>query len=220
MRKFSFIILLLVPILCFSQEKSPKQEIRALKNSMLLVRLRTSNNKIEALIKSGHPDKAEKTEEKQKQENLKIAKAFAENFTFCPVYFFYSSATSEIKSFHFSGNLMNSELKTLKGIKKPVADFFVAEFTQIERYDGKYYDYTSLEKNEEGYSEKRKNYYGSPDMGFNALVIRDAKFRQLGEPFPFYIRTYESLPIFRRRTAKTVFKLNNQLINYYRMVKN
>ena len=219
MRKFSLLLAFLMPLMIFPQEKDARQQIRNLKNSILLVRLRTSDNKIKALEQAGYTEDAKETREKQRKENLKITKAFTDEFNFCPVYFFYSSATTEIKAHHFGGYLLDAGLKPVKGISKPVADFFVAEFTQIERSQGKYYENTTLEKNEEGYGEKRDNYYGSPDLGFNALVIRDSSFHQLQEPFPFYVKTSGFLPIFKRKPEKVVKKLNENLSMYYKSVK-
>ncbi len=210
-------MLALIPFMAFSQPDKAGDQVRKLKSSMLLVRLMTSENKINALKESGHEDKAKQVEAKQREENLAIAKAFSENFDFCPVYFFYSTSSKEVRQMHLQGNLMNENLEPVAGIARPVPFFFVAEFGNIERTDEKYLDDYTFRQNEEGKKEVTPTYYGSTDMGFSALIVRDMDFVQLREPFPFYVRTYASLPIFKRKKSKSVAKLNTNLKEFYRL---
>jgi hypothetical protein len=51
-------------------------------------------------------------------------------------------------------------------------------------------------------------------MGFGALVIKSDQFIQLKKPFPYYVRTFDSLPI--KRSPKTVVKkMNKKLHRFY-----
>jgi hypothetical protein len=43
----------------------------------------------------------------------------------------------------------------------------------------------------------------------------DRNFRQLRDPFPAWIRTYEGFPVLRRKKPKVVAKLNEALHAYY-----
>lgn len=209
------ILLFLIPLLGWSQRDKAPNQIRELKNTMLLVRLKTGENQIKAYRESGYEEKAAQLEANIQEKNMEIANAFRNYFDFCPVYFFYSSASKDIRERKMQGNLLNADLKPVGGIARPVPTYYIAEFGNIEKTDEKYYEGTELRENEEGVKQEQNVYYGSPDMGFSALVIRNADFLQLRDPFPYYVRTFESLPIFKRKKSKAVMKLNKKLHEYY-----
>ena len=52
-------------------------------------------------------------------------------------------------------------------------------------------------------------------MGFDALKIMNSQFLQLKKPFPYYVRTYDSLPV-ERKLSKAVAKMNQQQDDYYK----
>ena len=210
------VVFLLLPLFIFGQDSQARRQIRELKNSILLVRLRTSQPKIDALKEAGYPDKARQVEEKQLAENKEIVKAFHDQFFFCPVYFFYSHMSKEIRVHHFQGNLMDENLAAINGIGKPVPVYFVAEFGNIERSDEANFTGYSIEQDTTGKKQKTSNYSGDPDMGFTALIIRDASFVQLQKPFPYYVRTFEGFPLFTRKKNKAVVLLNKNLESYFR----
>jgi hypothetical protein len=60
---------------------------------------------------------------------------------------------------------------------------------------------------------KTENYYGSSDMGFEALIVKNDQFMQLKSPFPYYVRTFNSLPV-RKSNNKTVKKMNDKLFHF------
>ena len=74
------------------------RQIKELHNGILLVRLSAKQNTIEAMQKVGKLELAEKIRLKQRERNLKIVKAFRDHFTFCSVFFFYSSIQLHIWS--------------------------------------------------------------------------------------------------------------------------
>lgn len=216
MKKY-IVLFLLAPFMLFSQQPAVKQ-IREMKNTMLLVRLKTAEHQISALKQAGHEEKAREMEVKRDRENREVCQAFRDNFTFCPVYFFYSSSTGEVKNGNWPAALMDADLNPVRGLARPVPTFYVAEFGNIEKTDEKYYSGTGMGTNPEGRKQQQDYYYGSPDFGFSALVIRDNQFVQLRDPFPYYVRTFESLPLFARKKSKAVKKLDRKLHDFYTSV--
>ena len=206
------ITVFLIPLLVHSQ--TPRQIIRDMKNSVLLVRLKTRENSIQALKEAGHYDQMKIVQDKQREENKKIVTAFQEDFDFCPVFFFYSSCSKQVREHQFQNCLMNAELKLLSNEAVTDIDhFYIAEFWYVERSDDEYFSHYSFDPDDEGNMEKRSNYSGSPELGVDALVLRDSNFRQLKKPFPYYVRTYQGFP-FRRSESKTVQKMNKNLHDY------
>ena len=72
-------------------------QIKDLKNGYLLVRLQTKTGTIAQLKKMEKAKQAKRLEEKVTEGQEKIIKAFAEHFTFCPVYFFSSENGRAVK---------------------------------------------------------------------------------------------------------------------------
>ncbi len=193
-----------------------KEEIKILKEGVLLVRLRTKENSILALKRIGRDKLANKIEEKQINYNKKIVSAFRTNFTFCPTYFFYSNYSDSIISKQIKGVIfLNDSLQADSTIKLTTTNFLTAEFGIIEQDTAKYLDSYYSYSGDSGL-ERRSSYYGEPDMGFGVLKIMSDQFVQLKNPFPYYVRTFDSLPI-KRKFSKTVLKMNKLLFNYYTM---
>jgi hypothetical protein len=166
-------------------------QINDLKNGMLLVRLHTAENKIAAMKAAGYPDKAERIQQKQEEENHKIISAFKNNFRFCPVLFFSSENSERINQKSFSGIFLNDALKPDTSLKfDETKKYFVAEFTTMERDTGKYFSHISHDKDSAGNYHEVMNYYGGSDEGFEALVIRDENFNRLERPFPYYVQLF------------------------------
>ncbi len=63
--------------------------------------------------------------------------------------------------------------------------------------------------------ERKESYTGGTNFGFGALLIRDKNFVQLTCPFPYYVRTFDSLGFLERKKEKTVRKMNDQLHRFY-----
>ena len=211
--KTIFLSLFLIPLMLFSQ--TPEELIADMKDGVVLVRLMTRENAIQALEKSEQPERAQAVRDQQREENLELAKAFEENFDFCPVMYFYSSCTENIKTREFQGCLMNADLSAAPETDVASIDkFFIAEFGKVESSDEPYFTGYTLEESQDGSKEIRTNYGGDTEIGAAALVIRDATFKQLGDPFPFHVRTREGLP-WGRSTAKSIKKMNENLHDYY-----
>nr|NQU93271.1 hypothetical protein [Bacteroidota bacterium] len=175
------------------KKTSPKAIARAqildLKNGTLLVRLKTSTPKIEALKKSGKNELAEKTQKRQEKENRAIITAFSERFNFCKVGFFYSDNSLKVKNRIFDGILLNDSLQPDTAIYiHPEESFFIAEFGNTEQDTTQNFSHYSKATSQEGRG-REPVYYGGTNFGINALIIRDENFDQLQNPFPYYIRT-------------------------------
>ena len=76
-------LLLVVPSIAQPKKNTANQNIQLLKNGALLVRLKTSENLINAYLKKGKIAEAEKIKEEQLKKNKEIVAAFKSQFTFC-----------------------------------------------------------------------------------------------------------------------------------------
>jgi len=199
----SIIIFFLLTSALFSQKLN--EQANELKNSVLLVRLMTQQTSIDALKEAGHYDQAKLVEE-----NREITSAFEQEWTLTPVYYFYTTNTKQIRERQFGEYLIDANLNHVFP-EENIDNFFVAQFWFIEPEDYKYFTHTSYSYEEDGYKHKTKNYGGDTNLGPDALILRDSSFVQLKDPFPFYVRTYEGLPIIRRAKPKAVRKLQEKI---------
>ena len=193
-----------------------KEQINQLKDGALFVRLQTKKKSINAFRKAGNDKLADKIETKQRNYNLKIASAFKTNFTFCPIYFFFSDYSRDIRERHFDNVVfLTDSLLADSTIKFTKKHFLTAEFGTIEQDTAKYYSQNSIESDGNWSVKRVDNYYGRPHMGFGALIIKSDQFIQLRRPFPYYVRTFDSFPI-KRKPKKTVKKMNKKLNRFYK----
>lgn len=176
--------------------EASKNQIKQLKGNVLLVRLKTSENTINAYRKAGEIDKADQVKQDQEIENKQIIRAFKEKFDFCPVRFFYCTNSNQVKHKQFKNIFLNDDLLVDNSIGLDTnSTFLVAEFGYIEPDTLEIYAYGAHESVENGGIEKVKYYYSpSTDFRFYALRILDSNFVQLNRPFPYYVRAiYKSL---------------------------
>jgi hypothetical protein len=191
---FAFAIISIFISPCFGQtqqlKKISKQQINQLNKGVLLVRLKAKKKTILKLRKSGKDNLANKIEQQQAELNKKIVSAFRDNFEFCSTYFFFSEHSKSIKDKQFSNVIfLNDNLVPDSIIKFDYnANFFIAEFVTLEQND-------------------------HANMGFEALVIRNDQFVQLKRPFPYYARTFGSLPI-KQKLEKAVRRMNKKLYKF------
>jgi hypothetical protein len=158
---------------------------------------------------------ADKIELQQADLNKEIINAFQNNFNFCPTYFFYSDYSREVSENQFDRvEFLNNQLQPDTTITIFNRTFLTAEFGTIEqsppkKFNG--YDYTPGENG----PERTTSYIDGPNMGFGALVIKSGQFKQLSSPFPYYVRTFDSLP-FKRSPITVVKKMNRKLHRFYK----
>jgi hypothetical protein len=207
---YSFNISKLTTVQAKPEEDIASRQIADMHNGVLLVRLKTSESQINALKKIGRFEDAEKLQNKQASINRDIVRAFKTNFNFCPVYFFYSSATAQIKERKISGNLLNDSLFIDSSISFEFKSFYMAEFG--------YLDPDTIYIGRDLYAQKSYQsdtaYSLSTTTQTEALVVRNSHFAQLKEPFPFFVSMDER---FRKKShAMAVGMLNNQLHYFFK----
>lgn len=138
------------------------------KTTVLMVRLKTEAKKIQYYRNAGFNEDADELQEKVNEENDITKKAFRQSFTFCPVYFFYDTVSLAVREGHFENILLTEEDSLFTGNIGDTVDILIAEFGSP-------------------YSEA----FGT-ESGFG-LVIYDAQFNQMKDPFPYYTSTYYGL---------------------------
>ncbi len=214
MRIILLILIILIP--AFVLPQTSRQQIKEMKEGVMLVRLKTSEKVIEGLKDAGLFDKAKEVRQEQKEENQEIAAAYHKSFDFCPVYFFYSDCSGKVREGNFEDCLMDHNLEKMKSVPEIGDNYFISEFSHVRKTDPVYFDKNIMAYDTTGYKIKQKTYYGGTELGPDAVIIMDRHFRQLRGPFPSYVRTYEGFPILRRKKPKAVAKLNESLQEYYK----
>jgi hypothetical protein len=182
------ISLLLLPPFHATAQSSKEMAAEHLKNlekGALLVRLPTEQYKLQALIDAGKQAEAKKAARRLKVNNRAVYTAFKGGYNYSKVYFFYSLSSDDIKNRNFRGNLLNEQLEPDPNIVPAEEHFYIAEFTVIE------------------------------PIGLSALAIMDLTLNYIEKPFPYYVKEYDIIPIFKRNRLSTVRMLNNNL-HYYR----
>ncbi len=193
--------------------------IKQLKNGALLVMLEAKENSINALKKNDYFEMAELVEFKQHVKNSKIVTAFRNNFTFCPVYFFYDSYIDRVLSNQITDVVfLNDNMKLDSSIKFCESNYLFSEFGAIRQDTAKYFSHSYYDSGSNG-MERRSVYNGGPDMRFEALIIMSKQMIQLKRPFPYYVKTQCTIPFFKRSTSKVVNRMNVKLFKYYEKIK-
>jgi hypothetical protein len=191
-------------------------QINQLKDGALFVRLKTNENVLAALKKSGNTAQIAAVEKKQAEINHTIIAAFREQFNFSPVYFFYSNYSTAIKNKDFNHVIfLNDSLQPDTTIKFKKQHLFIADFGVVEQDTARYLENQPLEA-DGNFSVKRTNtYYGGPSFGYEGLIIRSDAFVQLRHPFPYFIRTHDAA--LKKKVVNTVVKkMNKKLHKFYR----
>lgn len=171
------------------RKEMAKTDISRLKEGALLVRLKTSENKINALRKAGRENKAIKAEAWQRTQNEKIVKAFTEQYTFSPIYFFYSNFSNQVREGDFAGIFLNEKLEIDSTIELKEKTVFTVEYTDIKQDTFVQLSHYELEQIGNFRSKWVARYYGQSNIGFKAFVVKNQNFEQIAEPFPYYART-------------------------------
>ena len=172
---FTIIIIFFIPI-------SANSQIQKLKTGALLIRLQTNQHLIDYYTQNNN-EKSQEIKQKQIKDNEDIMRTFHNEWSLCPVYFFYSNSSKEILNNDFKNvfnhqkeKLNNSELNNLKN------NFLIG-------YLGK--DLGSLK--------------------FNALILKNSDFSKIKAPLPRYVRTYKGLWFFSRKLSKTINILEKKI---------
>lgn len=199
-------ILLALTLLCFINlsaqdiefEKTSKSEANALarhhinelKESVLLVRLKADDASIGFLKATGETKEAAKRQEKIDRENKEIIKSFKNRFNFCPVYFFYSYHTVNLKQGYVKGIFLNDELVESEEIVVDLdKGYYTAELGDV--------------------------YFSTFGTHLAGVKIMDSNFETLKDPFPYYLRQRKGLKILEIPIPTLITKFNERLKLFY-----
>jgi hypothetical protein len=151
-------------------------QINSLKKGALLIRLKTNNRAISKLKSVGNYDLATNLEKETELENKIIMSAYKKEFTFCPVYFFYSESSDSIRKNNLSGIFVDTTLQVNSSIVCNASFFLVAE------QDGIYNSSLGLVPESLAKTARESGSY-SRDA---PIVVKNKYFIQLHKPFPFF----------------------------------
>ncbi|MFN3918579.1 MAG: hypothetical protein ACK4K0_12685 [Flavobacteriales bacterium] len=166
------------------------QQIYTLKTGVLLVRLKTNNNKIEAYKKTKKHKESDDLTEKTQKANKEIIQSFKTHFTFCPVYFFMSDDSENVTTLNWSAvNFIDENLLPLP-VQPQITSFFIVEFGATDTENG---------------------------TGMTGLIVKTPDFIQLNKPFPYFSTTVDPMQQ-RVNTAPAIQKLNAKLVKYHKKV--
>lgn len=208
------------------KEISAKQQARQLASrqaielheGILLVRLLTMQNTLDALQKAGEFEKARQVKAMVNAENQKIIEAF-DAFKFTKVYFFYDRNTPKVMEGKLDSVLMDKQLNLV-----PVPQYqglhYIAEFGQYQsdqrsyqvRRDPQYL----IENNIALDSTAAWISYADKGLGIGGLVVMNSQFVTLDAPFPTFTPiTNKTLFKDDKKYEKAVIRLDEALTMLY-----
>lgn len=223
---FTLIFFLFFSYLSFSQQEDEQNynrgkraaiQIQRLKEGALFVRLFDKSMQIELIERRNKPETVKAYKAKVKKENLEIINAFVTEFDFCPVYFFYSKNSNEIRNRDFENMSFINNLGEPDSTIKPNVDFFYTADITESRIDTFFYYQNVVTENNEHITTKSNL---SKSSSFEALVFHSDKLIDLKKPFPYHTKTLSSLPIFSRSYKSVVDRANHKLNLFYSRFEN
>lgn len=225
-RIITALILFLIPLISLSQAattprketkrsktQTARQQINDLHDGVLLVRLQTRKNTIDALRRNGREKEAKQAELQQGELNKTIISALRNNFDFCPVYFFYSDYTPQVVQKQLDQVVfLNDSLQPDPAIKVSADKFFTAEYGPIGQDTTSRYSHSTYTPGGDWSMKKEDNYYGGTSSSYTTFSIKSDQLVRLYDPFPYYAKTLS-------RTSNMidvmVRKLNAKLHKFY-----
>jgi|TARA_Y100000994_G_scaffold129383_1_gene106066 hypothetical protein len=179
------IFFLFTIIIFFLNPATVNCQIQKLQTGVLLIRLQTNQHLIDYYAKNDL-NKMEEILQKQIKKNNDIINTFHNEWSLCPVYFFYSNNSEEILQKDFT-NLINHRKETLsrEEISSIKENFLI------------------------GYLGK-----DSGSLKFHALILRNHDLSKLRPPLPRFVRTYKGLWFLSRKLSKTINILEKK-VDFY-----
>ena len=208
-----------MPVLCFGQlewvesgevsdtlkrefpRDKGKRLIKELKSGVLVVRLKTGNNKLKALERVANSpsvsneDKGKfqmriaEAKKETKLENEHLIQAFKEDYFFSEILYFFDTSVYLLKEKVQSGYFLNEDMEIDPNIHLGDTPFLIA-----------FYGSSSIAAN-----------------GLEGLVVMDENFQELGYPFPHFtgVRTIKKVlgKFFEKRDDLYYFKMMVQRFN-------
>lgn len=205
MKHLLILVFGLLPFLFFAQDPTvrenidlrqedrskARQDIYRLKNTALIVRIKTNSNKIDYYRKHGNDKEADKIYEQTWHFNKMLRTAIDSMFNFCPVFYFPDTFSMQIADNQFDKvQFYNENFQLTKDVQLIDSNFFVAEYAYTM-------DSERLETN----------------MGVPAFVIMDHRFNQLREPFPYYSK-FSDRSVNINKLCSRIKTLNEQLLQF------
>lgn len=126
-----FFFLIITNISAQYTRDDARADLLQLRKSMLLVRLHTNDAAIDYLESQGRTKEAERLRERQYLENKEIILSFSRAFDFCPVFFFYSEASNDIREGKLEGNLFSAQQQPVEPHEFSET-YYTAEFSETE----------------------------------------------------------------------------------------
>jgi hypothetical protein len=164
------------------------KHVLALKQSALIVVLKTGSNQIAALETSKQTERIAKLKAQYKKEQQEIIISFNDNFSFCPVYFVLSTDLQQAKLGNFEGILLNDSLQYDTALQYPYNTYYFCSVGDV--------------------------YFESFGTTMDGIAIYDNSYKMLEEPFPYYLRRHYSLAFVHRSTPELIMDYNNRLAEY------
>lgn len=173
----------------------------------VLVMLRAETNRIEALTKGNRRSLLEEVQ-RDLQGTVRATQAdFSDNFTYCPVYYFWDTEMDRIRDGDFAGVLFraDSSIATDLPISKGSNNYLVVFYgfpTSQSKWRGKVTDTTKLS-------------YDSGEPNGRGLVIQNWKLEQISYLYKFGYNNF----FIRRRHKKYIYTSKHFDIEYFPMAK-
>jgi hypothetical protein len=178
-----------------------RAQITLLKEGALLVRLKTNANTIKRLKTAGNIDLATQVERETLLNNKVMMRAYRNEFTFCPVYFFTSDYSDSVKHNYLTGIFVDSNLVVDPTIACRATFYLIAEQGSIyESSIGFVTEPQAQKAVERGASSKEVS-----------IVLKNRYFIQLHKPFPYFQQGYSL-----KKFGEHVKKFNTNLSEFHK----
>lgn len=186
----------------FSQKRGDvaRAQVKELKNGALLVRLKTNQKAIDQLKAAGKMDYATQIERETQQTNKVIMRAYLKEFTFCPVYFFFSQYSDSVKHQHLQGIFADTNLQVDPSIVCNARFYLVAEQGNVYSSSLGLVPLSEAPRAQESGTATKEV----------SVVIKNRYFIQLHEPFPYYQKGYNL-----KKYAGYIASMNERLTKFY-----
>lgn len=152
---------------------------------IVVVRLKENNRRVKMLKSEGLVTDADELEKETLEKNLSLVEAFKEKFTLLPVYYFYDTDSKITLEKGFEGILLNEKLERDSSYHLPKKEYIIAEFARQ-------------------FNEVTQT------SGMYGLVIYDADFKNIPEPFPAFTSNAYGL----LSTTEVIGKFQKRLYKY------
>jgi len=167
----------------------PKEDVKSLSSSVLLIRLNSQKKRMEYRKKAGHLKKLKKLEESVAKEHNEIIEGVRDNFDFCEVLFFYSHDSDAVIKNQDYSLIFDENNQPISSKNYPTSVYLL-----------------SLEK---------PSWYSQVDSYFFVLYgIEKDGIRKLMKPTPFVFRT-KSSNLFKRYDFSKAFRIMDERLTNF-----